>query len=212
MPAVGYPTAYVDVYTDDPGPAHPTTLLLFDALGRALTRDAEGHDNRLLIRWLEGPGHLLGRIDDVVRDGGWTDILDPTASPPEWLGWVAQFAGVRLTRGLTTVEQRQTIVATAGQQRGTRTAIRDAARSLLTGDRRVSIDERTDGDGNADAYQLRVTTFASETPGDGSAVEQAILQQKPAGLVLHYRVLAESSYADLTAAFASYADVSSFVP
>jgi len=200
---------------------HPTTVLLADALGPGLNRDADGNPNTVLEGWLDGPGHLLGAIDDLVRGDGWTDVLDPTATPTEWLGWVGQFAGVRLRRGLTEAQQRNRVLETAGQRRGTPEAIRGAARQLLTGSRLVKLQERTDADGNPSAYDLRVTTFEAETPDPG-AVEAAIAAEKPAGLILHYRLLPGATndqvaagfatYDDLTAEFTDYDNLGAYVP
>lgn len=176
---------------------HPTTDLLRDALGPGLNRDADGAPNATLAGWLDGPGHLLGAIDDLVRgDDGWVRVLDPTATPAGWLGWVAQFAGVRLRRGLTDTQQRLRILETSGQRRGTVAAIEGAAAQLLTGDRRVDLTERHDDD----PYRVLVITYQAQTP-DPDAVADALAAEKPAGIVLDYQVRAGASYAQLADAF-----------
>lgn len=199
---------------------HPTTDLLADALGPGLNRDADGNPNAVLAGWLDGPGHLLGAIDDLVRgDDGWARVLDPTVTPAEWLGWVAQFAGVRLRRGLTDTQQRLRVLETSGQRRGTPAAIVGAAAQLLTGFRRVDLDERAGGD----PYVLRVTTYAAQTP-DPAAVADAMLAEKPAGILLIYEVrqgvsyqeaadaFPGQTYGDLQAEFATYGDLATFIP
>lgn len=193
--------------------AHPTTEQLRDALGQALNRDADGQPNATLLAWLDGPGHLLGDVDDFARDTdtteGWVWLLDPDATPREALAWLAQFGGVRLRDGLDEASQRLRVKETAGQKRGTVEAVAGAARQELTGDRVVRIYERTRSDGQPDPYHLWVVTYEADTP-DPDAVRDALEEQKPAGLVLFYEVRAGATYAEVAADFATYADLATF--
>lgn len=183
---------------------HPTTDLLLDALGPAFNRAADGGRNDTLAGWLDGPGHLLGEIDDLVRGhDGWVWLLDPERTPAPWLPWLAQYRGVRLREGLDDASQRLRVREAAGQRRGTAAAVRAAARQLLTGDRRVELTERADGD----PYRLAVATYTAQTP-DPDAVEAALRAEKPAGLVLVYEVRDGATYAQLAEMYPiSYAEL-----
>lgn len=139
-------------------------------------------------------GSLLGRaqeVADLARDSddgpGWSAIVDPDRAPAAWLPWLAQLAGVRIpppdapdASQLSEADQRLRIKETAGQRRGTPDAVKGAARQHLTGDRAVYLSER-----HGSAYQLRVATLETETP-DPDLVLAALLEQKPAGIVLIY--------------------------
>ena len=163
--------------------------------------------NTDLLGWLDGPGHLLGELDDLVRgDDGWVWVLDPEQTPDVWLRWVGQLAGVRVPADIPAGQQRRRVLETAGQRRGTPAAIRGAAAELLDGSRLVRLEERTDGDGEPDPYHLRVTTFATETD-DPDAVERVLRLQKPAGLILHYRVLEGQTWRDVLDTHDTWEDV-----
>lgn len=176
---------------------HPTTDRLYDALGPAITgQDPSG----LLAPWLDGPGHLLGEVDDVVRDTdsglGWSREFDPAlAKHPRW---TAQLLGVQVPDGVSEQTIRDLIVARPSFRRGTPGALRAAAQALLTGTKRVDLFER---DGTA--YRLRVRTYTAETP-DPAAVERALREVKPAGLALTYEVFTGAPYDERDAAFATY--------
>ena len=155
-----------------------------------------------LAAFVDGPAAIVEAVDELVRDDpdadppreGWTWILDPEATPAEWLPWLGQFVGVRPRRGLGEEDKRVRVLEAAGQRRGSVAAIRGAARQELEGSRLVQLEERVDGDGNPHAYHLRVTTFDAQTP-DPQAVEAALQAEKPAGLILHHRVLPGATYA-----------------
>lgn len=179
---------------------HATTLELYDALGPGQTTgDDEG--GYLLLRLLEGVGSLLGDVDDRVRataeGGGWEQELDvDTTRSPRWLG---QFVGVRIPDGTPLVRARELVRERRAFRRGSPAALRDAARNLLTGTRRVDLFERDGGN----AYRVRVRTYESETP-DPAAVYAALLEAKPAGLLLEHEVYPGASYDDRDARYATY--------
>jgi hypothetical protein len=154
----------------------------------------------------------------IAHDGEtpWAAVMDATAAPDWALDWLGQWVGVRLPANLAPDARRTRVLETDGMRRGTPAAIRGAARQHLTGTRSVLLRER---DGSA--YALTVITFTAQTP-NAALVAAALAQQKPAGLVLDYRVetgqdyrqLAEerTDYAAVTAAFATYEDVRSNIP
>jgi hypothetical protein len=159
-------------------------------------------------------GGLQG-VEDIIRDTdedpGWSIVLDVDRAPIEWLPWLGQFVGVRLPPGLSEEEQRARIKNTDGFQRGSPEALKAAARSYLTGSQSVFFIERF-----GSPYRLRVATLITETPDPG-IVERALLEQKPAGIVLTYVTVAghdyntlaatHVSYASLPGAYATYADM-----
>lgn len=167
---------------------HRTTDALYEAIGPGITsQDPE----RVLLAWLDGPGSLLGEVDDVVRDSdtapGWAGEL--TAESSHRTRWTGQLLGVVIPDGLTDEQQRALIVERPATRRGTLPALVAAARALLTDTRYVSVRER-----DTSAYHLTVTTYAEETP-DPAAVNAALQGAKPAGLVLAHVVATKTSYA-----------------
>lgn len=161
-------------------------------------------------------GALLDRAQEVADlaresdDGpGWSSIVDPDRAPAAWLPWLAQLVGVEIpptgtpeASGLDEAAQRLRIKETDGQNRGTVAAIKGAARQYLTGDRTAYLTER-----HGSAYALAVATLEAETPSP-LLVEAALLEQKPAGLVLVYDVIpAGGDYDALSSTHTDYADV-----
>ncbi|HEX3454197.1 MAG TPA: phage tail protein [Gaiellaceae bacterium] len=152
-------------------------------------------------------------VEDWVRDTpagpGFSLLLDVDRCPPEALGWLAQFVGVRLRSGDSDADNRHRIVSTDGFRRGTYAAIQGAAYATLVGSKSVFIWERDHDPADTPdyAYYLTVSTYADQTP-DQAATERAILAQKPAGLVLTYIVQDGQTYSQVKSRFATYADVS----
>jgi hypothetical protein len=151
------------------------------------------------------------------------DPDDPTVPPvapilsvdlcPDWaLPWLGQFVGVQLPVGIAPDAAREAIRSVAGWSRGTRRALEAAAGFYLTGAKTVYFRERDAGN----AYALEVVTVTAETP-DPAQVLAALAAQKPAGIILRYRtvegwdyeqvILTGDTYADLTAAYATYDDL-----
>jgi hypothetical protein len=162
-------------------------------------------------------GTMFQTLEEYVRDSpagpGWSALLDLDRCPPEALGWLGQFVGVRLLPDSTVDEQRARIASTDGFKRGTRAALVGAAAATLTGDKTVVFRERDHdpADTPAYAYYLTVITYTSETP-DPTATLNALLAQKPGGIVLSYRTAAGQDYTSLAAAYASYAAVTAAYP
>jgi hypothetical protein len=188
-------------------------------------RVAQPADERLgwpLLILLAGMGAAFGPVHDLVRDTddgpGWSALLDP-ARCPEWaLPWLAQLAGVTLTPDAPATQWREEITSPPAFQRGTPQAIVDATRRTLTGDQRVTLYERDGG-----PWQITVITYTSETP-DAAAAEAAARSQKPAGLLMTFRVdpgwsvgQLEDTYStrtvgDVEAGFATVGDLESNLP
>jgi hypothetical protein len=136
--------------------------------------------------FLSGLAAAFGELHDLVRDTdngpGWSPALDPARAPVFALPWLAQFAGVTLTPGADEAEWRDEITSPPAFQRGTRQAIIDATARTLTGNRTVTVYERDGG-----PWDITVVTYTSETP-DAAAAERGARSQKPAGLIMTFRV------------------------
>ena len=185
-----------------------TTEEAYAALG-PLTGPDERFDYPLL-KYVASVTEPLDIVNRLARDTdeapGWATVFDPARTPDEFVGWLGQFVGVRELVGLTPTAQRMRIKETAGWKRGTLAAIEGAARQFLTGSRQVRVYER---DGSA--YRLRVRTFTAETP-DPDAVLRALLEQKPAGLVLTYEVATGATYTQMDGAHVTYSDMDAAYP
>jgi hypothetical protein len=163
-----------------------------------------------LLIYLNALGQMFQQLEDWLRDQpdapGWSLLLDLERCPDEALPWLAQFVGVRLLPGSSPADQRARIASTDGMRRGTRAALIGAAQSTLTGTQTVTFRER-DGD-PADkpdyAYYLGVITYTDQTPNP-TATLNALLAQKPGGIVLDYRTASGQDYQQVRTDYATYA-------
>jgi hypothetical protein len=147
----------------------------------------------------------LQPMEDVIRDEdegpGWSKILDPDRAPAEWLDWLSQFGGGRIPAGASEQEKRDHIKEAPAFRRGGPQSIVDAIKRVLTGTKTVYMKERDGG-----AYRLTIATKVSETPSEAVALN-AILTQKPGGIVLTYFTVTGGDYGVLFAAHATYSAV-----
>lgn len=169
------------------------------------TFDSEISDEWPLLHFCEGTVRGLQQVEDIIRDTddgpGWSIVMDADRCPEEWLGWLGQFAGVRLLAGLSEADQRARVKGTDGFNRGSPGAMEAAAAQYLTDLKRVFLIERF-----PTPYRMTVTTITDETP-DAAAVERAVMDQKPAGIILTYLVVDGDDYATLPAIYTSYEDL-----
>lgn len=158
-----------------------------------------------LLHYCGAIASMFDQIEKYARDDGdfpgWSILLDPDRCPVEALPFLAQFVGVRLPSTLTEQQQRDRIKGTDGFKRGTPGAIMDAARIHLTGNKTVFMRERDGG-----AYNLTVVTYVSETP-DSAAVLAALIEQKPAGIILTYQTVAGATYLLIRVSYPTYSAV-----
>lgn len=112
---------------------------------------------------------------------GWSSITDPVTAPVAWLPWCGRLYGVVLTVNASAAAQRTQILELPPQKRGGVAAMVKAAEETLTGAKAIVFVERP----NEEAYHITAHTQASETPSE-TATKNAILTQKPGGLVLTY--------------------------
>ena len=109
---------------------------------------------------------------------------------------------------------RARIASTDGFKRGTRTAMVGAAAATLTGNKTVLFTERS-GDKVAlpiaYAYYIDVMTYTSQTPNP-TATLNALLAQKPGGLVLRYLTTPGQTWGQLKASGQTWAQVKAAYP
>lgn len=147
-----------------------------------------------LLTFCEAVAGRLQPLETLIRDTedgpGWSIVLDVDRAPAEWLPWLGQFVGVSVPSSLTEEQQRTLIRTLPGTIRGTARAIEAAATRYLTGERRVYLVER-----HGSAYRLTVSVLDSEAPvADRPRIEAAILEQKPAGIILAVQYIEGGDY------------------
>lgn len=187
---------------------------LYAMLAPLAQQDADTAWSLLIL--INAIGSMYELVEDWVRDTpdgpGWSLLLDLDRCPDEALPWLAQFAGVRLLPGSSTDDQRARIASTDGFRRGTRAALIGAAAATLTGAQSVVFRERDSTAAAPDyAYFLTVKTYTSQTPNP-TATQQALLAQKPAGIVLTYTTAPGQDYQTLRTNHATYAAVGTAYP
>lgn len=156
-------------------------------------------------------GSLFQEIDDLARDDGaipgWGKLVDVELAPEDALPYLGQFIGVTVNEALLVPARRDQIRKPQGFDRGTRTAIIDAAQATLTGAKTVTLVERVGGD----AYAITVITRTAETPNPAATLA-ALQAAKPAGLKLTHTVVAGQTFAQLKAGYATFAAVTAHYP
>jgi hypothetical protein len=203
---------------DPPDELTPDTFAarLYAMLAPLATQDED--TGWSLLTYMNALGVMFQLVEDWVRDSeqgpGWSLLLDIERCPPEALPWLAQFSGVRIPARVTDVEERRDwILSTDGFKRGTVDALLGAAKSTLTGEKRLVFRER---DGAAHgyasspdyAYVLTVYSYSAETP-DPTATLNALLAQKPAAIKLYYSAVTRQDYQQVKNTYATYAAVKS---
>lgn len=179
---------------------HATTEHIYGDLPEVY-RDTDAALDYPLLRFLSLTVDQLGAISDVVDridyipvddpehiegDQPGSQLGDPTVADPAWLPWLAQLVGVHHDPRLPLTDQRESIAdASSGWNVGTRQAIADAAKSVLTGSRLATVTA-------TGPWQITVSTTPEETPGGSQSVLDAIetARVRPAGTQIVY-----SSYA-----------------
>lgn len=120
----------------------------------------------------------------------WSQLVDIDRAPDEAVKWLGQLVGVRVSPTVTGDAARDWVRSTDGFKRGSLEAIVGAAQRTLIGGKNVVLYERYDPDNATDdsQYHLTIVTYTAETP-DADALVASVLEQKPAGIILHHLVL-----------------------
>lgn len=175
---------------------------LHDALGPAFTDlDTNGQLLALCEAMVSG---TVNEVHELVVDmegrPGWQGLLDPSRCPPQFLGWLGQWAGVVPMPGMSVAEQREAIQHPQAFLRGTPKALEAMVKMYLTGTKSVFIEERFEGY----AWRLRVRTLKSETP-EPEVLKAAIkARQKPVGVVLTYEAVSVWEWSEVWGKYASW--------
>lgn len=167
-----------------------------------LQYDEENQHNALLnfCKALSSTWELLYTVARDPNHGGpWGVVFDVDTCPDEFLQWLAQFAGVRLDKGLSEADTRAAIDATSGTQRGT--PIYLAGLLQQQGYTNFLIQERHLND----AWQIRFLVLASE---DDSSKHAAVETGLPAGILPNWSFWNGRIYASTTSQYASYSATS----
>ena len=127
-------------------------------------------------------------VDEGGTPGDASDLVDPDTADPAWLPYSATLVGARLGSGLTVAQQRDAIrYSPAGFRAGQKSAVADAAQSVLTNTRYARVVPNRTESGPGTQWDLLIVTRLTETP-DIPAVLAAVIAQrvKPAGVILHH--------------------------
>src|SRR5215471_15924936 len=152
----------------------------------ALLQPMRYGDSTPIDTYLTGIGdQLFQLVEDWASDTpdgkpGYSLLVDATRVPDIAIPWLGQFVGVQIVVGQSPAVQRAQLTGLANWKRGSVDALQAAPLPWLTGTQTVIIKER-----DTSPYHLTVETLASETT-DATAVQNALMAQKPAGLQLTY--------------------------
>lgn len=183
---------------------NPTALHLYYRLGTAIVQGDKELGYPLLF-FLHAATVGLWHVDQIIRDSdegsGWGPALDVDRVPYfRLMRYLAQFIGVETISGQETLDANRAKLRYPASHfgRGTREHMVQAAKAYLTGGKFVRLTERT-----ISPYHLEVLVARRECPDPG-AVRNAVLSQKPAGLVADFILSDFNTYGDQKQAFATY--------
>lgn len=207
-------------------PIHPATLAFYDGLGPRL-RQGDRESGWMLLSlvdaFIHGAKAVWDLVTDTVVDGierpGWYQLWDAQNCPPSWLPWLTQTVGQIFDASVATQVVRDRIDSHYGWGRDTPANVKQAVAATLDPGAPVVIDEQF-GD---DPYTYRVRTFTSSTP-DETATAAAVAATTPAPLKSSLLVAdgatwsdmvthlgATATFADLAAAFTTWADAAAYI-
>jgi hypothetical protein len=140
----------------------------------------------------------------AIAQSNWNNVFDVDAAPATALDYLAQFSGAVLEDTMTDDDKRDAIRTPSGFMVGTPAAMVATIQRHLIGSKSVIMIERP----NDEAYRLFVRTQAEETPSQ-QRVNQAILAQKPAGIILDIDAVGGQTYDELRDDHSDYMGVDS---
>lgn len=125
--------------------------------------------------------------------GETSDLFDGRTADADWLPYIGQVIGADILSLNTEEDRRDAVIRNyLGFRAGSREALENAAKQVLTGEKYIRVYPHRDGAGDdigheGTEWDILLITKGSETPG-GTAVVDEILRKgaKPAGVVLHH--------------------------
>ena len=152
-----------------------------------------------------------GRVVGAPKLGQTSDLVDPRSADIEWLPWLGQLVGVRITPAMSPLEARDAIAyASTGYRAGSKDALEKAARAVLSGSRYCIALPHTKVEGGnivpGTVWDLTLLTRAAESPSS-YAILQTVNKPtvKPAGVMLYHRTY-QASWDALEAALPFWTD------
>lgn len=125
--------------------------------------------------------------------GETSDLLDARTADLGWLPYLAQLIGADISDLVTESERRDAIIFNyLGFRAGSREALEDAAKRVLTGSKYVRVYPHRDGAGGSifsegTQWDILIITKSEETPSVEDIVAEILRKgAKPAGVVLHH--------------------------
>lgn len=171
--------------------------------------------NWALKRYLSGVTEQFGDLDvmvdrfdyDALPDGApgdTSDLVDPTVADAAWLPWLAQLVGQTIVSSNEAITRAR--IASANKfKTGTKAAMAEVAKNVLTGEQRINIyDHSVAAPGDGGQWDLLIVTKSSETTSSPAA-EIIRVGAKPAGIILHEDTF-ETTWDAIEAGLPTWAD------
>lgn len=170
--------------------------------------DTFGDPGNNLRDMCRGFGTMLQPIDDIVRDGdngepGYSQALDLTRAKEEWLPWLGQFVGYRVTerrpeqdRDLWADIERGRVVTRSAHRRGTIARMVEEVQSYLNDPKTVFIQTRV---GTPHRMTIFYYTAQIQSPATAATIAAVAQAQKAKGLILTVTPLSGGDWSTLIA-------------
>jgi hypothetical protein len=167
---------------------------LREELAPILTADLDSYCQAIAAMFGEVELYSLAGDDS----DGWAILLDVDRCPAKALPYLGQLIGVTVPIGMADSDARALIRDRPQWRRGTPARLVEVAQATLTGTKFVNLLERSASAAPSDpAYGLTVVTRTPETPNPAATLA-ALLQAKPAGIVLLHLVTPSAIVDELT--------------
>lgn len=157
---------------------------------------------------LEKATDFLTIVDPDTSVTGTCELVNAAACPRPYLGWLGWLVGINISEIADPFVRVAIGNAAATQRRGSKGSIRDAVQRTLTGSKSCRVYWNLSG---TEPYKLTVITLNAQTP-DSVATLEAALSEKPAGMDLELQTVDGTTYQEINANFADYAEVKATFP
>jgi hypothetical protein len=141
-----------------------------------------------LLRYLSLLGDQAGQVETIADRAEAGELVDPVKADDSWLPWLGQLVGVRLDPASAAAVWRDAITdGASGWQSGTRAAIANSARRVLSGSQYIDVRSHAGKPSTGgDPWTILLVVREDEAPLPLSRVAQAVIDAgaKPAGFNL----------------------------